>query len=89
MPDDDRDYYADVMHHLNSGLDGLVVDFVCQDCGRQTTTKAAWDERPACCGWEMVDIIGSVREREDDPPEGTRAPHATPRHTTSATGVDE
>jgi hypothetical protein len=43
------------------GLDGWVVDWVCQDCGQQTTTAAAWDRRPICCDWEMVGLFGTVR----------------------------
>ena len=38
-----------------------VVDHVCVDCDRRVTTSAAWRERPVCCGWEMVDLPGTLR----------------------------
>jgi hypothetical protein len=42
-------------------LAGSVVDHVCVECDRTVTTPAAWAERPVCCGWEMVDLPGTIR----------------------------
>lgn len=38
-----------------------VVDFVCADCGSRRTVEADWIVRPVCCGWEMIDLFGTLR----------------------------
>jgi hypothetical protein len=58
---------ADDLDELFSGraLVGLVVDFVCADCGRRRTRPATWEVRPVCCEREMVDLPGTLRARPD------------------------
>ncbi len=46
---------------LRREMRGLVVDFACIECGHKLTVTADWQYRPECCGWEMVDLPGTVR----------------------------
>jgi hypothetical protein len=49
------------LDRLNAELRGLVIDFVCADCGRRQTERADWAKRPVCCDWEMIDLLGTLR----------------------------
>jgi hypothetical protein len=62
MTDDEIDaVIAGLQAPSKRELYGLVVDFFCADCGATATVLATWRRAPVCCGWEMVDSIGSVR----------------------------
>jgi hypothetical protein len=66
MTDDELDeLLAALSSEVSHNLAGMVVDFVCADCGRRCTTPGDWERRPVCCGWEMVDLVGSVRPAAD------------------------
>jgi hypothetical protein len=42
-------------------FDGMMVDYLCADCGRRTTVPASQAKPPVCCDWEMVCLVPTVR----------------------------
>jgi ABC-type ATPase with predicted acetyltransferase domain len=52
-------------NELRESLADHVVDWRCSECGSTKTTEANWSEKPVCCGWEMIDLIGTVRRQAE------------------------